>query len=81
MMLLSMTTFEKAVIRLPGRLLKVGAGPADGEVILMLHRQPSWSFLCRKMMPALADANYRVIAADHIGMGRSHKPVDRHTPM
>ncbi len=52
------------------------AGPSDGEVILLLHGQPSWSYLYRKMMPILADAGYRVIAMDHLGFGRSDKPVD-----
>ena len=51
-------------------------GPADGEVVLMLHGQPSWSYLYRKMIPVFAEAGYRAIAADHIGMGRSDKPVD-----
>jgi pimeloyl-ACP methyl ester carboxylesterase len=54
----------------------VDEGPADGEVVLMLHGQPSWSYLYRKMIPVLVDAGYRVIAPDHIGMGRSDKPVD-----
>jgi haloalkane dehalogenase len=48
----------------------------NGEVVLLLHGQPSWSYLYRKMMPILADAGYRVIAMDHLGMGRSDKPVD-----
>jgi pimeloyl-ACP methyl ester carboxylesterase len=52
------------------------AGPSNGEVVLLLHGQPSWSYLYRKMMPVLADAGYRVIAMDHIGMGRSDKPID-----
>ncbi|MEM9833217.1 MAG: haloalkane dehalogenase [Bacteroidota bacterium] len=52
------------------------AGPADGEVVLLLHGQPSWSYLYRTMIPVLADAGYRVIAMDHLGMGRSDKPVD-----
>jgi haloalkane dehalogenase len=51
-------------------------GPSDGEVVLLLHGQPSWSYLYRKMMPVLADAGYRVIAMDHLGMGRSDKPID-----
>jgi haloalkane dehalogenase len=58
------------------RMHYVDTGPRDGEVILMLHGQPSWSYLYRKMIPVLVDAGYRVIAADHIGMGRSDKPVD-----
>ena len=52
------------------------AGPAGGEVVLLLHGQPSWSYLYRKMIPVLADAGYRVIAMDHLGMGRSDKPID-----
>ncbi len=52
------------------------AGPAGGEVVLLLHGQPSWSYLYRKMIPILADAGYRVIAMDHLGMGRSDKPID-----
>jgi pimeloyl-ACP methyl ester carboxylesterase len=52
------------------------AGPASGPVVLLLHGQPSWSYLYRKMMPVLADTGYRVIVMDHIGMGRSDKPID-----
>ncbi len=52
------------------------AGPRDGEVILLLHGEPSWSYLYRKMMPVLAEAGYRVIAMDHLGFGRSDKPLD-----
>ena len=52
------------------------AGPADGELVLLLHGQPSWSYLYRTMIPVLADAGYRVIAMDHLGMGRSDKPIN-----
>ena len=52
------------------------AGPADGEVVLLLHGQPSWSYLYRKMVPVLADAGYRAIALDMMGMGRSDKPIE-----
>ena len=51
-------------------------GPSDGPIVLLLHGQPSWSYLYRTMIPVLADAGYRVIAMDHLGMGRSDKPVD-----
>ena len=54
----------------------VDEGPPDGEVVLILHGQPSWSYLYRKMIPVLVDAGYRVIAMDHLGMGRSDKPTD-----
>jgi len=51
-------------------------GPRDGDIVLLLHGQPTWSYLYRKMIPPLAAAGYRTIAADHIGMGRSDKPID-----
>lgn len=50
-------------------------GPPDGEVVLLLHGQPSWSYLYRKMIPVLADAGFRVIAMDHLGFGYSDKPT------
>jgi len=53
----------------------VDEGPAEGPVVLLLHGQPSWSYLYRKMIPVLADAGFRVIAMDHLGMGRSDKPI------
>ena len=53
----------------------VGSGES-GETILLLHGQPAWSYLYRKMIPVLADAGHRVIAMDHLGMGRSDKPID-----
>lgn len=59
------------------RLHYVDEGPADGPPILLLHGEPSWSFLYRKMIPPLAAAGYRVIAPDLIGFGRSDKPTDR----
>jgi haloalkane dehalogenase len=54
----------------------VDEGPANGPVVLLLHGQPSWSYLYRKMIPVLANAGFRVIAMDHLGMGRSDKPID-----
>jgi pimeloyl-ACP methyl ester carboxylesterase len=54
----------------------VEEGPADGEVVLLLHGQPSWSYLYRTIIPPLAAAGYRVIAVDHLGMGRSDKPIE-----
>ncbi len=48
-----------------------GAGP----VVLMLHGEPTWSFLYRKMMPVLANSGFRAMAPDLIGFGRSDKPA------
>ena len=49
------------------RLAYVETGPADGEPVLLLHGEPSWSFLYRKVMPVLAEAGLRAIAADLAG--------------
>ncbi len=52
-------------------------GPGDGPIVLLMHGEPSWSYLYRKMIPTLVAAGYRCIAPDLIGFGRSDKPVDR----
>ncbi len=59
------------------RVAYVDEGPADGETVLLLHGEPSWSFLYRRMIPVLVDAGLRVVAPDLVGFGRSDKPVDR----
>lgn len=56
------------------RMHYVDEGPKDGQVVLMLHGEPSWSYLYRKMIPPVAEAGYRVIAPDLIGFGKSDKP-------
>ncbi|WP_350433293.1 haloalkane dehalogenase [Shewanella sp. H8] len=53
-------------------------GPKDAAPILLLHGEPTWSFLYRKMIPILVKAGHRVIAPDLIGFGRSDKPTKRH---
>lgn len=59
------------------RIHHAEAGPPDGEPILCMHGQPSWSFLYRHMIPIFADAGYRVLAPDLVGFGRSDKPSRR----
>ena len=54
-------------------------GPRDGEVIVLLHGEPTWSYLYRKMIPVLTDAGHRAIVPDLIGFGRSDKPLDMDT--
>ncbi|MBW3669253.1 MAG: haloalkane dehalogenase [Actinobacteria bacterium] len=49
-----------------------------GDVVLLLHGEPSWSYLYRKMIPPLVDAGFRVVAPDLVGFGRSDKPASRH---
>lgn len=55
----------------------VDEGPRDGEIILCLHGQPTWSYLYRKMIPPLTNAGFRVIAPDLIGFGKSEKITER----
>lgn len=56
------------------RMHYLDAGPREGEILLMLHGNPSWSYLYRKPVLAWRD-RYRCIVPDHIGMGLSEKPV------
>ena len=57
------------------RMAYVSAGPADGPVALLLHGEPTWSFLYRKVLPVLAAAGIRAVAPDLVGFGRSDKPA------
>ncbi len=57
------------------RMSWVEAGPADGPVVLLLHGEPTWSFLYRKVMAPLAAAGARAVAIDMVGFGRSDKPA------
>ncbi len=57
------------------RMAWVEHGPADGEPVLLLHGEPSWSFLYRTVVPVLADAGLRAIAPDLVGFGRCDKPA------
>ena len=52
-------------------------GNKENPTILLLHGEPSWSFLYRKMIPILSENNFRVIAPDLIGFGKSDKLVDK----
>ena len=57
------------------RIHYVDEGPRDGKVVLLMHGQPSWSYLYRHMIPLLSEAGYRVIAPDLVGFGKSDKPL------
>jgi haloalkane dehalogenase len=57
------------------RVAWVEAGPADADPVLMMHGEPSWSFLYRTMIPIVAAAGHRVICPDLVGFGRSDKPT------
>lgn len=58
------------------RIAHVDEGPRDAiETVLLLHGEPSWGYLYRKMIPVLTGAGHRVIVPDLIGFGRSDKPT------
>jgi len=57
------------------RMAYIDAGPADGPVALLLHGEPTWSFLYRHVIKELVDAGVRCIAPDLVGFGRSDKPL------
>jgi haloalkane dehalogenase len=59
------------------RVHYVDEGPPDGPVVLLLHGEPSWSYLYRHMIPVLTAAGLRAVAADLVGFGRSDKPAAR----
>ncbi len=59
------------------RIHYVDEGAQDAEPVLLLHGEPSWSYLYRKMIPILTAAGFRAIAPDLVGFGRSDKPALR----
>jgi haloalkane dehalogenase len=59
------------------RVHYVDEGPREAGPVLLMHGEPSWSYLYRKMIPLIAEAGHRVIAPDLVGFGRSDKPADQ----
>ena len=59
------------------RVHYVDEGPRDADPVMMLHGEPSWSYLYRKLIPIIAAAGLRAIAPDLVGFGRSDKPSER----
>src|SRR3954464_10978264 len=59
------------------RIHYVDEGPPRAAPILLLHGEPTWSYLYRKMIPPLVAAGHRVVAPDLVGFGRSDKPTER----
>ncbi len=57
------------------RVAYLDEGPADAAPVLLLHGEPSWSYLYRTVIPGLVAAGHRVIAPDLVGFGRSDKPL------
>ena len=81
--------FKPNYVEIEGmRMHYLDEGSKDGQIILLLHGQPVWSFLYRKMIKELVPKGYRCIAPDMMGMGKSDKPIkeafhyyDRHCEM
>ncbi|GBD26115.1 Haloalkane dehalogenase 1 [bacterium HR30] len=70
--------FEPRYVEVDGvRIHYVHEGPRQAPPVLLLHGEPSWSYLYRKMIPRLVEAGLRVIAPDLVGFGRSDKPARR----
>lgn len=59
------------------RVHYIDEGAPDAEPVLMMHGEPSWCYLYRRMIPLFVKAGYRAIAVDLVGFGRSDKPVER----
>jgi haloalkane dehalogenase len=59
------------------RIQYIDEGPRTAEPVLLLHGEPSWSYLYRKMIPILVSAGSRVVVPDLVGFGRSDKPAQR----
>jgi haloalkane dehalogenase len=59
------------------RIHYLDEGPADAAPVLLMHGEPSWSYLYRKMIPIITAAGHRAIAPDLVGFGRSDKPAQR----
>jgi haloalkane dehalogenase len=71
-------TYEPHYVHVGGvRVHYVDEGPREAAPVLLLHGEPSWSFLYRKMVPVFVRAGLRVVAPDLVGFGRSDKPTRR----
>lgn len=59
------------------RVHVVDEGPRDAAPVLLMHGEPSWSYLYRHVIPPLVEAGHRVVAPDLVGFGRSDKPTQQ----
>jgi haloalkane dehalogenase len=60
----------------PLRMHYLDEGAADGRPVLLLHGEPTWSYIFRRTVPVLASAGMRVLVPDLIGFGKSDKPTE-----
>jgi len=76
-------TFEPHYLDVPDgdggtlRMHYADEGPPGAAPVLLLHGEPSWAYLYRKMIPVIVSAGHRALAADLIGFGRSDKPSEK----
>jgi alpha/beta hydrolase fold len=72
--------FQAHYVEIMGyRVHYLDEGPRQGQPVLLLHGEPTWSYLYRKMIPPLTKAGLRVIAPDLIGLaGRTNRSTERH---
>lgn len=61
----------------PLRVAFIDEGPRNGPTVLLMHGEPTWSYLYRKMIPVLVAAGCRVVVPDLVGFGRSDKPASK----
>lgn len=59
------------------RIHYVDEGESSEEVVLLIHGEPTWSYLYRKMVPIVSESGYRVIVPDLVGFGKSDKPINQ----
>ena len=59
------------------RIHYIDEGPRDAAPVLLMHGNPTWSYLHRRFVPPLVAAGHRVVAVDLVGCGRSDKPAAR----
>ena len=71
-------TYEPRHVDVDGlRMAYVDVGDRDAPTLLLMHGEPTWSYLYRRMIPPLVAAGYRCVAPDLIGFGRSDKPTSQ----
>jgi haloalkane dehalogenase len=71
--------FEPNYMAIKGlRIHYLDEGPKDGKPVFLLHGEPTWSYLFRKMIPVLTGAGHRVIVPDMVGFGKSDKFISKH---
>ena len=70
--------YEPRFVEVDGlRMAFVDEGPKDAPTLLLLHGEPTWGYLYRRMIPVFLRAGFHVVVPDLIGFGRSDKPTDR----